>query len=102
MQGFDFEIIYKRGKDNVVEDALSRIEEPSSLYYITSSIPVWSKEAQQEWKKDNNTKEKIQCLKKGNISMEHCEWKRDILLYKGRIFLCPQSNLKTKNIRGVS
>jgi hypothetical protein len=26
--------------------------------------------------------------------MENWEWKRDILCYKGRIFLFPQSNLK--------
>jgi hypothetical protein len=48
MQGFDFEIIYKKGKDNVVAYALYRIEEASSLYSITSSIPTWLEEAHQE------------------------------------------------------
>ena len=32
-------------------------------------------------------------------SIEHWEWKRDILLYKGIIFLCPQSKLKKQILR---
>jgi hypothetical protein len=55
MQGFDFEIIYKMGKDNVDIDALSRIEESSCLY----SIPLWLEESRHEWKNDNSTKRKI-------------------------------------------
>jgi len=31
--------------------------------------------------------------------MEHWEWKRDILWYKGRIFLFPQSKLKQQILR---
>jgi hypothetical protein len=38
MQRFDFQIIYKKGKDNVVTDALSKVEEASSLYSTTSIL----------------------------------------------------------------
>jgi hypothetical protein len=44
MQGFDFEIIYKKGKDNVVANALSIIEEAS--IYIPLHLPFlcgWKK-----------------------------------------------------------
>jgi hypothetical protein len=40
MKGFDFEIIYKKGKENVVVDAIFRIEEDSNLYSITYLIPM--------------------------------------------------------------
>jgi hypothetical protein len=65
MKGFEFEIIYKKGKDNVVVDAPSRIEEALSLYSITSSNPVWLEEAHHEWKNDNSMRNKIQCIKEG-------------------------------------
>jgi len=52
---FYFEIIYKKRKDNVVADALYRIEEASTLYSITSSILVWLEESLHEWKNDNST-----------------------------------------------
>lgn len=41
IQGFDFEIIYKNGKDNVIVDvSLYRIEESSSLYFIKYFVQV--------------------------------------------------------------
>jgi hypothetical protein len=88
MQGFDFEIIYKKWKDNVVIDALSRIEEALSLYSITSSILMCLEEVPLEWQDDNSTGQKIQGLKEEMICMEHWKRKRDILWYKGRIYVC--------------
>ena len=54
MLGYDFEIIYKKGKQNVVADALSRKEEDveSLLYAISILQPEWIIEARDEWKNE--------------------------------------------------
>ena len=43
MLGYDFEIIYKKGKQNVVVDALSRKDEDveTFLYVISNIQPDW-------------------------------------------------------------
>jgi hypothetical protein len=48
MQGFDFEIIYRKAKDNVVKNDFFIIEEASRLYSIISCILVWLEEARHE------------------------------------------------------
>ena len=54
MLGYDFEIIYKKGKQNVVIDALSRKYEDveAFLYAISIIQPDWIAEAMDEWKND--------------------------------------------------
>ena len=50
MLGYDYEIIYKKGKDNAVEYALSRkYEDEGSLFSLYSPILEWVEEARQEW-----------------------------------------------------
>ena len=54
MLGYDFEIIYKKGKLNFVADALSRKnEEVEALLCAISIIQLdWINEARDEWKKE--------------------------------------------------
>ena len=54
MLGYEFEIIYKKGKLNVVADALSRkYEEMEALLSAISKIqPDWITVAREEWKND--------------------------------------------------
>ena len=54
MLGYDFEIIYKKGKKNVVTDALSIKDEDveSLLYAILILQPEWIIEVRDEWKND--------------------------------------------------
>ena len=50
MLGYDYEIIYKKGKDNSVADALShQFEEESTLLAISLPIPEWIEDARREW-----------------------------------------------------
>jgi len=54
MLGYEFEIIYKKGKKNVVADALSRKDEDVEALLCTISIiqSNWINEARDEWKSD--------------------------------------------------
>ena len=65
MLGYDFEIIYKKGKLNVVVDALSRKNEEVEALLCSISIiqPDWLTKARDEWKKDQEMWTLIQKLK---------------------------------------
>ena len=61
--GYDYEIIYKKGKDNVVEDALSRrYEEEGSLFPLSFIVPDWLQAVRQEWLQDPKSLHLIQQL----------------------------------------
>jgi hypothetical protein len=46
--GYGYEIIYKKGKDNVVVDALSRkYEDDRSLFYLSFIVPDWLQDVRQ-------------------------------------------------------
>ena len=64
MLGYDFEIIYKKGKLNVVVDALSRKdEEVEALLFSISIIQTdWITKERDEWKKDEEVWTIIQNL----------------------------------------
>jgi hypothetical protein len=54
--GYYFEIIYKKGKQNVLVDALSRKDEVVEAFLCAISIiqPDWIIEVRDEWKNDRN------------------------------------------------
>jgi len=61
--GYDYEIIYKKGKDNVVADALSRkYEDEGSLFSLSFIVPNWLQVVRQEWLQDPKSSQLIQQL----------------------------------------
>jgi len=54
MLGYDFDIIYRKGKKNFVVVALSRKDEDVEALFCAISIiqPDWINEVGDEWKKD--------------------------------------------------
>ena len=66
MLGYGFEIIYKKGKQNMMADALTRKEEDvEALLFALSIIQLnWIVEAREEWKNDLSVWILIQKLQK--------------------------------------
>ena len=96
MLGYDFEIIYKKGKLNVVANALSRNDEEVEALLCAISIiqPDWITEARDEWKKYEEVWTLIQNLQQDPSTSDTFSWKNDSLWYKDRLYLCKGSQLK--------
>jgi hypothetical protein len=96
--GYDFEIFYKKGKKNVVADALSIKDEHDESFICSISIiqPNWIIEAREESKNDENMWTLIQRLQQDSSASNTFTWKNDSLQYKDHIYLCNNSQLKQK------
>jgi hypothetical protein len=70
--GYDFEIIYRKGKQNVVEDELSRKDEDVEAFLCTISIiqPNWIIEARDEWNNDKKVWTLIQRLQQDSSASD--------------------------------
>jgi hypothetical protein len=81
MLGYDFEIIYKKGKQNMVADALSRKEEDTKGLLYVISIPQfdWAEEARIEWKQYQHVFNIIQQLQEEPTALDKFLWKNDLL-----------------------
>ncbi|KAF8407056.1 hypothetical protein HHK36_006181 [Tetracentron sinense] len=85
--GYDYEIIFRKGADNVAADALSRqFEESGTAMAISFPYTTWVDDATRRWVLDPDLCSIVDKLKENPHSVPHFTWERDILRYKGRLF----------------
>ena len=88
LQGYDFEILYKPGKQNIVADALSRQEtpNPSQLLAISSPVPNLLQELQHFYSISEG-KALIQSCTKDHQLPSLFSTRQGILFFQNHIFL---------------
>ena len=95
MLGYDYEIIYKKGKDNVVANALSRqYEDEASLLSLSTTILDWLNHTFQEWIQDPSIARLIHRIQTDPNPPHGYSWMDYTLKYKGWLVLLPTSTLK--------
>ncbi|KAL5850318.1 hypothetical protein ACOSQ4_008331 [Xanthoceras sorbifolium] len=99
--GYDYVISYKKGKENVVADGLSRAfqeeEEPSYLA-LTATKPAWVQEVIESYYKDPKATALIPELLIGSQANQEFTMKEGILRKNGVIYVGSYGNLRQKLI----
>jgi hypothetical protein len=94
--GYDYEIIYKKGKDNVVVNALSKkYEDEGSLFSLSFIVPYWLQAVRQEWLQDPKSSQLIHQLQSKALASPRYSWLHEEIRYKGCLYLSKQSKLKS-------
>jgi hypothetical protein len=80
----------------VVDDALSRkYEDEGSFFSLSFIVPDWIQVVCQEWIHDPKISHIIQQLKYNSTVSRGYSWHNNKLLYKGRLYLSKQTQLKS-------
>ena len=86
--GYDYEITYKKGNDNLVAYALSHtFDHHASLSAISMPIPNWLQSVQQGYVNDSSLSQIIQQLASNPSLVLHYSWDGSSLRYKGLMVL---------------
>jgi hypothetical protein len=97
--GYDYDILYKKGKENVVVDAISRkYKVDRSLFSLSFIVIGWLQEVFQEWLQDPKLSKLIQTLQHDPQDFPGYSWHHGKLHYKGLLYLRKQLNLKSTMI----
>jgi len=94
---FDYEIQYRQGKENLVADALSRVEESEVLHMALSIVECdFLKEIQAAYESDGVLKDIISVLQQHPDAKKHYSWSQDILRRKSKIVVPNDVEIKNK------
>lgn len=95
LMGYEFEILYKEGKENKAADALSRIEGVELIALVLNSVDADLLQKIQSTHSDPHTSKIIQELEKDPASHQKFAWQDKVLRRKGKLVLGNSSEVKT-------
>ncbi|GJY74661.1 retrotransposable element Tf2 [Tanacetum coccineum] len=99
--GYDYEISYKKGNENMVVDALSRVNQSGELLQMAvSSVTsdVWEK-VKASWKNDIDVQNLIQSLVDHSYKGNKYSWTDGVLKRKGKVVVGNDLELRKELIK---
>lgn len=96
---FDFTLEYKKGKDNIVADALSRKYQLNAISLVT---PKWTNEVEKSYETDSKCRELLEkLLVSPNHTDQNDSLQNGLIRHKGRIYIGDDLELKNKLLNAL-
>jgi hypothetical protein len=92
--GYKFTVEYKKGKENKVADALSRVKYALQTLATTAAVPVWIKEVVNSYKQDKKCSDLIAELAIAPTGHPPYTLTSGVLRYKGKILIGNNTDLR--------
>ena len=97
--GLDYVIQYKKGKENIVVDALSRCQEEGELSAISTLVPDWYQELASSYESDEGLKQLLGQLVLDPTSRWGYTLRNGMIRYHGRIVIGDLPELKERMLQ---
>lgn len=101
LMGLQFQIVYKKGKENLVADALSRVGTVMALAAVSEVQPIWVQEVINSYVTDAEAQELITQLLIKSPNEEGFSLQQGIIRREGKIWIGSNSALRTKLIAAL-
>lgn len=101
LMGLQFQIVYKKGTENLVADALSRRSTVMQLAAFSEVQPAWVQEVINSYATDSEAQELITHLLIQNPDENGFSLKQGIIRREGKIWIGANSALRTKLISAL-
>jgi hypothetical protein len=98
LMGLQFQVVYKKGTENVVADALSRREHMMGLFVLSEIQPIWIQEVVNSYATDEEAQQLITQLLIQSPNEQGFSLQQDIIRKANRIWIGCNSALRTKLI----
>jgi hypothetical protein len=99
--GYKYTIEYKKGRENKVADALSRVKYHLATLFSSSAIPTWITEVTDSYKDDTKCQDLLAKLTVDPKSVPNYSLTSGVLRYKHKIYIGANTTLRTKILQSM-
>ena len=100
LMGLQFKVVYRKGKENLAADALSRVGH-LSLQAISEVQPIWIQEVLNSYVTDPKAQSILTRLVVHSPDEEGYTLEQGLLKYKSKVWIASNSALQTKLIAAM-
>jgi hypothetical protein len=101
LMGLQFKVIYKKGKEKVVVDALSRMHHLFAIQAVSSVQPEWIQELLNSYATDSTTQQLFTELAVHSPNAQGFLLNKGLIRYKGKVWVAQNAALQTKLIHAL-